>query len=365
MTELAAQDRRWLDAAAREATPFLGTTAENPTVGAIIVDAKSQKLLGRAVTAPGGRPHAETQAIEDAGSAARGATLYVTLEPCNHFGRTPPCVDAILAAGIARVVIGVVDPDPRTAGGGLERLAAAGVEIVVADHPPSKRLHEGHVMRKTKGRPFVVAKLAVSADGKVGRTSVAKVPITGEAAQRWTHLQRAQSNAVMVGAGTARVDDPELSVRLPGLEDRTPLRVIVAGLRTQNLKLTLFASVARQPVAVVTTREKKLELPAGVELIRVGAAHGRPELPAALSALAERGIQTLLVEAGPTLLEALLAAGLVDRFHLLRSEVEVGADGMPATARGNIEARVAAAGFSLVDHRLLGADNLRTFERIF
>ena len=365
MTVLSGVDRRWLDAAAREATPWLGTTAENPTVGAIVVDPQSQHLLGRGVTAPGGRPHAETQAIEDAHDTARGATLYVTLEPCNHFGRTPPCVDAILAAGLRRVVIGVVDPDPRTAGGGLERLAAAGVEVVVADHAPSRRLHEGHISRKTKGRPFVTAKLAVSADGKVGLERHGNVPITGEPARLWTHMQRATSDAVLIGWGTARIDDPRLTVRLAGLEQRTPLRVVLAGRRALDARLALLDDTAHGPVAVIAIPEKQLDVPRGVEVIGVAGAHGRPDLAAALTALAERGVQSLLLEAGPTLLEALLSAGLVDRFHLLRSEVEVGPEGLPATPRGSIEARLGTAGFSLVDHRLLGADNLRTFERIF
>ncbi|HTJ58924.1 MAG TPA: bifunctional diaminohydroxyphosphoribosylaminopyrimidine deaminase/5-amino-6-(5-phosphoribosylamino)uracil reductase RibD [Devosiaceae bacterium] len=358
-------DRRWLDAAARQASPFLGTTAENPTVGAIIVDPKTQKLLGRAVTAPGGRPHAETQAIEEAGEAARAATLYVTLEPCNHFGRTPPCVDAVLAAGIARVVIGVVDPDPRTAGGGLERLAQAGVEIVVADHLESQRLHEGHVSRKTRNRPFVSAKLAVSADEKVGLPDRGNFAVTGEAARRWTHMQRAQSNAVMVGWGTARLDQPQLTVRLAGLEDRKPLRVIVAGLGTVEEGGSVVSDPSAAPVLVFATPEKKLTLPEGIELARVKGFRGRPDMGLVLGALAERGIQSLLVEAGPTLLETLLAAGLIDRFHLLRSEVVIGPEGVPATAKGSIEHRIAASGFSLVDHRVLGADNLRTFERTF
>jgi diaminohydroxyphosphoribosylaminopyrimidine deaminase/5-amino-6-(5-phosphoribosylamino)uracil reductase len=365
LSAFSADDRRWLDAAAREATPFLGTTAENPTVGAILMDPASQKLLGRAVTAPGGRPHAETQAIAEAGQTARGATLYVTLEPCNHFGRTPPCVDAILAAGIARVVIGVVDPDPRTAGGGLERLAQAGVDIVVADHAPSRRLHEGHISRKVRNRPFVTAKLAVSADGRVGLADTGNFAITGDAARRWTHMQRAQSDAVMVGWGTARLDDPQLTVRLKGLEDRKPLRVVVAGLRTIDTPLRLVSDPSAGPVLVIATPEKKLSLAEGIEVVRVKGLRGRPDIALALAALTERGVQNLFVEAGPTLLETLLAAGLVDRFQLLQSEVVVGAAGVPATARGTLEARLAGAGFSLVDHRLLGADNLRTFERTF
>ncbi len=215
MTRPRHDDEAWLDAAVATAAPLLGTTADNPTVGAIVVDSSGHELA-RAVTAPGGRPHAETQALALAGAAARGATLYVTLEPCNHWGQTPPCVDAVLAAGIGRVVIGVIDPDPRTAGGGLERLAAAGVDVVVADHAGSRRLHEGHIARKTRGRPFVIAKLAVSADGMIGRRDEANVAITGEEARAFTHQQRATSDAIMVGGATANIDDPRLSVRVEG-----------------------------------------------------------------------------------------------------------------------------------------------------
>jgi diaminohydroxyphosphoribosylaminopyrimidine deaminase/5-amino-6-(5-phosphoribosylamino)uracil reductase len=362
---LNADDQRWLDAAAGQAAPFLGTTAENPTVGAIVVDASSQRLLGRAVTARGGRPHAESQAIEDAGPAAKGATLYVTLEPCNHWGRTPPCVDAILRAGIARVVVGVRDPDPRTDGQGMQRLRDAGVEVVLADHASSARLHEGFVMRRTRGRPFVTAKLAVSADGKVGLPNQGNVPITGEAARRWTHMQRALANAVIIGAGTARTDDPQLTVRLAGLEARTPLRVVVVGGRTLNTRMNLIASLSGYPVAIVATPENPVKAPPSVEIIRVGGVRGRPDAKLVLEALVAKGISNLLVEAGPTFLSALLDAGLVDRFHLLVGEGEVGPLGLPATPKGSIEGRIGAAGFSLVDHRVLGADNLRTFERTF
>lgn len=362
---MTADDRRWLDAAAREAAPFLGTTAENPNVGAIIVDPVSQRLLGRAVTARGGRPHAETQAIEDAGPAAKGATLYVTLEPCNHWGRTPPCVDAILRAGIARVVIGMRDPDPRTDGEGMRRLRGAGIEVVLADHAPSARLHEGYVMRRTRGRPFVTAKLAVSADGKVGLPNQGNIAITGEAARRWTHMQRALANAVVIGSGTARLDDPQLTVRLPGLEARTPLRVVVAGGHALNTKMNLIASLSGYPIAIIATPETPLKAPPSVEVIRVDGTRGRPDPQLLLEALGSKGISNVLVEAGPTFLGAMLDAGMVDRFHLLVGEVEVGPLGVPATARGSIEARMGAAGFSLVDHRVLGADNLRTFERTF
>ena len=361
MSALSAQDRRWLDAAAREATPFLGSTAGHPTVGAIVTDPQSRKLLGRGVTGSGGSPSAETQAIEEAGEAGRGATLYITLGPDVDDGRL--IVDAVLAGGVARVVIGTADP--AGAGEGLAQLAEAGVEVVVADHSPSRHLHEGHISVKARNRPFVTARLAVSADGKVGATGQVDISITSAEARRWTQMQRAHTDAIMIGWGTARLDDPTLAVDLKGLEDRQPLRVVVAGLKVVEARLALLSGEGEGPTLVVATAEKKLNIGDGVEVLRLKGIRSRPELSSVMSALAERGIQNLFVEAGPTLFEALLAKDLVDRFHLLRSDVVIGLNGLPATPRGNIESRIALAGFSLVDHRLLGADNLRTFERIF
>jgi diaminohydroxyphosphoribosylaminopyrimidine deaminase/5-amino-6-(5-phosphoribosylamino)uracil reductase len=183
-------DLRWLDAAARLATPHLGTTAENPTVGALVVDPASQTILGSAVTARGGRPHAETQALDQAGAGAKGATLYSTLEPCLHWGRTPPCVDALIRTGIRRVVVGMTDPDPRTGGNGLKKLAAAGIDVKLAVHPASRRLNEAHVARIQHARPFVTATLVVSADERV-RTLAGKPVEPGPRAQAWLECSAA------------------------------------------------------------------------------------------------------------------------------------------------------------------------------
>jgi len=357
-------DMRWLDAAARLAAPHLGTTAENPTVGALVVDPATSILLGRGVTAPGGRPHAEPQALAEAGEGARGATLYVTLEPCNHWGRTPPCADAVLHEGIARVVIGCVDPDPRTAGESIKRLRDAGLEVIVVDHAPSRRLHEGFIMRQKARRPFVTAKLAVSADGMIGRKDEGNVAITGPSARRWTHMQRALSDAVIVGSETARLDDPKLTVRLKGLENRTALRVVLSGSHPIDTHLELIAGLTGYPVAVIAPIGQMIDVPASVQLISVGGNDGRPDLGEALEALADRGIGRLLVEGGATLNDSLLDAGLIDRFHLLSSDVFVGPDGVPATAHGSLEFKLATAGLTPVDQRALGADKVLTFERI-
>ena len=360
---LSEQDVRWLDAAARTATPFLGTTAENPTVGALVVDEVRQVVLGRGVTSRGGRPHAEPQALQEAGGKARGRTLYVTLEPCNHWGKTPPCADAVIRAGIRRVVVGIVDPDPRTAGDGVRRMQEAGIDVVVAEHRKSRRLHEGFLARHQRGRPFVTAKLAVSADGRIGVRDQPRYQITGPAAQRWSHMQRAMSDAVMVGGRTATTDDPRLNVRLPGLEDRLYIRVILAGTTPINPRIEMISGVSPYQTVIIAPEGAEFKVPPQIEIIPVRARLGRPVLGEALKALAGRGIGRLFVEPGAVLAEALLGGDFVDRFHILKSPETVGMRGVPATILGTIEGRVTAAGLTEVDRRSLGDDNLTTFER--
>ena len=204
----------------------LGNAWPNPAVGAVVV--KDGVILGRGWTQPGGRPHAEVVALRQAGAAARGATLYATLEPCSHHGRTPPCVDAIMAAGIARVVSALEDPNPKVAGQGHARLTAQGIAVevgVCAD--AALHAHAGHISRLLKGRPHVTLKLAVSADGKVGLPGRKPARITGEAAQARVHLMRAMNDAVLTGIGTVLSDDPQLTCRLPGMENRSPVRVVL------------------------------------------------------------------------------------------------------------------------------------------
>lgn len=358
-----AEDARWLDAAARIAMPFRGTTAENPTVGALVVSGGGV-VLGRGVTAPGGRPHAETVALAMAGEGAGGQTLYVTLEPCNHWGRTPPCVDAVLASGIARLVCGVVDPDPRTAGQSLDRLRAAGIEVVIfEDHAPSRKLHEGFLSRVTRRRPFVTAKLAVSRDGMIGRQDRGNVPVTGPEARRWTHMQRALSDAVMVGSTTARLDDPRLDVRLAGLERRSPLRVVVAGRSGLPETLTLFAMDFLQPPVVLAQKDAVDSFPQRAEVIGLAGRDGRVDLRAGLEALAGRGVSSLLVEGGAGLNDALFDEGLIDRFHLLEGQTDIGPGGVRASSHPSLRDRLAEEGFVAVESYALGCDMLTTFEK--
>ena len=363
MSDLAPADLRWLEAAARIAMPYRGTTAENPTVGAVVVS-EGGIVLGRGVTAAGGRPHAEPQALATAGERAKGATLYVTLEPCNHWGRTPPCVDAVIASGVARVVCGATDPDPRTAGQSIEKLKAAGISVDAGSGLPFiERLHEGFFSRIRRGRLFVTAKLAVSRDGMIGRRGEGNVAITGEEARRWTHMQRALSDAVMVGAGTARLDNPRLNVRLTGLDDRTPLRVVMAGRKLPE-NLNLFATDSGQETVFVAEKGQVESIFERADMVWVGGRDGYPDVGLALDALADRGVGRVLVEGGAGLNDALLDAGLVDRFHLLAGDGVVGVDGVPASVHGSLPERLAQLGFGVVETRRLGCDMLTTFEKI-
>lgn len=298
MSSATVEDLRWLDAAVRFAAPHLGTTADNPAVGALVVDATSGTLISRAVTAKGGRPHAEALALEGAGFEAAGQTLYVTLEPCHHWGRTPPCVDAVVRSGVMRVVVGTGDPDPRTAGESIRQLESAGIEVILADHAPSHAHHAGHVHRHTDQRPFVTAILGED-----------------EAANAWRDMQRARADAILIDAGSAR-NGADPIIAIDGLARRTPLRVVLSGVTGADRSLNLIANFSGHRTAVVAEKSAPVTVPASVEVIRVSGKHGRPDLAETLALLAQRGMQNVLVESGPRLVENLLEAGLLDRLAL-------------------------------------------------
>lgn len=317
----------------------LGRTGPNPSVGAICVagTGDATRVIGRGVTAIGGRPHAEPQALAQAGAAARGATLYVTLEPCSHWGKTPPCVDAILAAGIARVVVALDDPDPRVAGAGYARLREAGVTVVrgvLAD--AARDGLAGFLSRNLRARPEVLLKLAVSADGAIGRKGVANFPITGAAARARAQILRAEADAIAVGATTAALDDPELTVRLPGMASASPPRFVFDRDAHLSPESRLARTARDVPVRVVVGKDadpaRLAALAArGVEAIRVPtSADGRLDLEIALASLADCGFNTLMVEGGALLAESFLVAGLVDRIALFSSDVVVGEGRVPA-----------------------------------
>jgi diaminohydroxyphosphoribosylaminopyrimidine deaminase/5-amino-6-(5-phosphoribosylamino)uracil reductase len=345
----------------------LGRTWPNPAVGCVLV--REGRVVGRGWTQPGGRPHAETEALGRAGEAARGATAYVSLEPCSHTGKTPPCADALIAAGIARVVAAVEDPDPRVSGRGLARLRDAGMAVATGlCTAEAAELNAGFFTRIKRGRPLVSLKLATSLDGRIATHSGDSRWITGEVARRRGHGLRATHDAIMVGTGTALADDPELTCRLPGLNERSPVRVVL----DRQLRLPpgakLWATARAVPTWVITVaadpvRRRALE-GAGVEIIDVAAApDGCLSVSATLQALGARGITRLLVEGGSALSGSLLQQDLVDRLYWFRSASVIGGDGLAAAASLGIERLFDAKLFARIETEALGADMLETYRR--
>jgi diaminohydroxyphosphoribosylaminopyrimidine deaminase/5-amino-6-(5-phosphoribosylamino)uracil reductase len=349
----------------------LGRTWPNPAVGAVIVrrDGGPPRIVGRGWTQPGGRPHAEIEALRRAGEAARGADLYVTLEPCSHHGKSPPCADAVIAAGVARVVSAIEDPNPEVAGAGHARLRAAGVAVDVGvGAEEARRDHAGHLRRMRDGRPHVALKLAISADGKAAAAGRKPVAITGEATRDRVHLMRAQSDAVMIGIGTALADDPMLTCRLPGMAAFSPVRIVLdSGLRLP-LGSRLVQSAREVPVWAVAgaqaSRSAENALTAvGVTVLRIAHAHGRLDLAAALKLIAARGITRLMVEGGPILAAALLAADLIDEAVLFHSPTVVGANGVDALEGMALAALTASPRLKCVASESVGADTRMVIER--
>jgi diaminohydroxyphosphoribosylaminopyrimidine deaminase / 5-amino-6-(5-phosphoribosylamino)uracil reductase len=365
--ELASVDARYMALALTLGRRGLGRTGPNPAVGAVIV--KNGLIVGRGWTQPGGRPHAEVEALRRAGAAARGAALYVTLEPCSHYGKSPPCADAVIAAGIARVVSALEDPNPEVAGAGHARLRAAGIAVDVGlGAEEARRDHAGHIRRMRDGRPHVLLKLAASADGKAGAAGRKPVAITGERVRERVHLLRAESDAIMVGIGTALADDPILTCRLPGMAGYSPLRVVLDSMLRLPTGSRLVRSARQVPLWVVTAAQAPsaaaaaLEA-AGVTVLFVPRADGRLDLPAVLRLLAERGVSRLMVEAGPILAAALLAADFVDEVALFRSDKVVGPDGIDALEGMPLTALGRSPHLASIRREIIGEDSCEIFER--
>jgi diaminohydroxyphosphoribosylaminopyrimidine deaminase / 5-amino-6-(5-phosphoribosylamino)uracil reductase len=343
----------------------IGTVAPNPAVGCVIV-APDGHIVGRGWTANGGRPHAETIALAQAREAAQGATVYVTLEPCAHQGETPPCADALIRAGVARVVAATEDPDPRVNGTGFAKLAAAGVDVVTGVcAAEASEMNAGFFRRVRDHRPLITLKIAQSLDGKIAAASGESKWITGDEARRFAHLLRARSDAVLIGSGTALADDPDLTCRLAGLERRSPLRVVL-DTRLRLGERSRLARTARQvPTLVFTTSEGGDALAAcGVMVVRVepGVA-GRPRLESVLTQLARRGISRVLVEGGATVHAAFLDRGLADRLEIFNSPIVLGGAGRDAVESLAALKLGEAPKFRPVARRSLGADLLVSFTR--
>ncbi|WP_295814785.1 bifunctional diaminohydroxyphosphoribosylaminopyrimidine deaminase/5-amino-6-(5-phosphoribosylamino)uracil reductase RibD [uncultured Nitratireductor sp.] len=349
-------DRRFMAAATRLSRRNLGLTGTNPSVGTLIV--RDGRIVGSGVTAIGGRPHAEPQALAEAGAAARGATAYVTLEPCAHHGRTPPCANALVSSGITRVVGAAADPDPRVSGKGYAILREAGIEVVegVLAEEAADMLR-GYLTRSLNKRPEVTLKLALSADGMIGRIGEGQVAITGPVSRRQVHMMRAESDAILVGIGTALADDPLLTCRLPGLEGRSPLRVVL----DRGMKLpvqSVLAQSARDVPVLVTAAEdcrperRKALSEAGVDFLGVELHDGEIALPEFLEDLAARGVLSLMVEGGAFTARMFLEEGLVDRLALFIGPSEIGAGGIAAP----IDSDHIPEGFDLLREARFGDD---------
>jgi diaminohydroxyphosphoribosylaminopyrimidine deaminase/5-amino-6-(5-phosphoribosylamino)uracil reductase len=354
-------DRRYMAAALRLARRNAGRTATNPSVGTIVVrdDGAGPMIVGTGVTAVGGRPHAETEALAEAGGLARGATAYVTLEPCAHHGRTPPCAEALVRAGIARVVGAASDPDPRVCGKGYAILRAAGIEVTekVLEAEACEQL-AGYLIRSVKKRPEVILKLALSADGKIGRPGAGQVAITGEISRRMVHMMRAEADAILIGSGTAMEDNPALTVRLPGLESRSPARIVLDSALRLPSDAKLLADVERVPLYLVVGPDADPQKRAaferlGVRFIGAEMDKGRIALPELLEDIAALGMTSVFVEGGAAIARSLLDDGLVDRIVLAGGVVEVGKAGIAAP----IDAAHIPGGFRKLREMRFGDDS--------
>ncbi len=360
-------DQRFMALALTLGRRGLGRTWPNPAVGAVIV--KDGIIVGRGWTQPGGRPHAEIEALCRAGEAVRGATLYVTLEPCSHHGKSPPCADAIVAAGLARVASAIEDPNPEVAGQGHARLRSAGIVVDVGtDADEARRDHAGHIMRMREGRPHVMLKLAISADGKVGAAGRRPVAITGAEVLDRVHLLRAQSDAIMVGIGTALADDPLLTCRLPGMAKDSPVRIVLDTTLRLPPASRLVQTAREVQVWVVAgtgaPRAPEEALAAGgVVVLRVPERGGGLDIAAVLKLIAGRGITRLMVEGGPTLAAAFVTAELFDEAVLFHSPGIVGPDGIDALDGLPLAALTQSGLLRRLTTELIGADRCDVFER--
>ncbi|HEY0223697.1 MAG TPA: bifunctional diaminohydroxyphosphoribosylaminopyrimidine deaminase/5-amino-6-(5-phosphoribosylamino)uracil reductase RibD [Pseudolabrys sp.] len=358
-------DERFMALALALGRRGLGNTWPNPAVGAVIV--KDGVIVGRGWTQPGGRPHAEVEALRQAKKNAQGATLYCTLEPCSHQGKSPPCADAIVKAGIARVVSAIEDPNPEVAGKGHEQMRAKGIQVDIGlCAEEARRAHAGHFTRVQKTRPFVTLKLAVSADEKVGLAGRKPVILSGDEARNRVFQMRAQHDAILVGIGTVRADNPQLNCRLPGMLERSPVRVVLDASLKLPLATSVVATVSTTPTWVFTSRKpsdiaEDILKQKGCKVFRVADQNGKLDLDEVLKVLAGEGITRLMVEGGPIVAASFVGGDLVDEAVLLRAEKTVGPAGIDALEGMALGALTES--LHLRGTEKIGADTVETYER--
>src|SRR3981081_4212856 len=368
--EAKAADQRFMALALTLGRRGQGRTWPNPAVGAVVV--KDGVIVGRGWTQPGGRPHAEPEALKRAGEAARGAMLYVTLEPCSHFGKSPPCADAIIASGISRVVSAIEDPNPEVAGQGHAKLRAAGITVDIGlCAAEAARDHAGHFRRIRDKRPHVILKLAVSSDDKIGAAGRKPVAISGEAARARGHLLGAQCGALLVGIGTVQADDPLLTCRLPGMEAHSPVRIVLdRSLRIPGTSRLVHSARETPPWGMTSNSSDEpaaMKLgAAGAQVIRVATTSTPPglDLSAVLHALSEKGITRLLVEGGARGASSFVTLGLADEIWLLRGADPVGADGIAALDALPLTSITQSPAFRVRASETLQKDTLTIYERV-
>lgn len=360
-------DQRYMALALSLGARGLGRTWPNPAVGCVIV--KEGRIVGRGWTQPGGRPHAETQALKQAGARARGATVYVTLEPCSHTGKTPPCASALVGAGVARVIIACSDPDPRVSGRGVEMLEAAGIEVELGlMEIEAITANAGFLSKIVWNRPWVTLKLASSFDGKIATASGESQWITGKQARRVVHAYRATHDAVMVGGGTARIDDPSLTVRGLGV-DHQPIRVVVSRGAEILPQGQLMTTAKETPVWLVhgSSASKTALTNAslqGVTLLEaIERSDGTLDLSSVMEQLANAGLTRVFCEGGGQLAASLLQDGLVDELIAFSAGLVLGEDGLPCVGKLAIEQLEDAPRFDLFDSRQVGGDIMQIWRR--
>jgi len=367
MGEFSTTDGEHMRAALALARRGLGNVWPNPSVGCVLV--RDGRVVGRGTTAPGGRPHAETATLAQAGDQARGATAYVTLEPCSHHGRTPPCADALAAAGVARAVVACGDPDPRVDGRGIAALREAGVEVTIGLMAEEARsLQAGFLTRVGLGRPMVTLKLASTLDGRIATRTGESQWITGAEARRAAHALRGQHDAVLAGVGTVEADDPELTCRIPGYRKTSDLRIVVDSRLRAPVSARVVATAAAVPSWFLhradadAGRAGALQA-AGVRLIEVAGGDAGVDLAAAMQALGAAGLTRVLVEGGAQIAGGLLRAGLVDRIAWFHAPAVMGGDGWPAAQAFGTGPLNGMPRFRRVDCRPVGDDMLSEFTR--
>jgi diaminohydroxyphosphoribosylaminopyrimidine deaminase/5-amino-6-(5-phosphoribosylamino)uracil reductase len=362
-------DARFMAAALNFGRRHMGMAAPNPSVGAVIVrnEGIEPVIVARGVTAKGGRPHAETEALKAAGDAAKGSTVYVTLEPCAHQSKTPPCASALIQAQVGRVVIAIEDPNPLVSGNGIRMLRDAGIETIVGIGASQAKIdHAGHFRRVRDGRPHILLKIAVSADGKTGLAGRKPARISGPVSMAEAHILRATCDAIMVGSGTVLADNPKLDCRLPGMEDRSPIRVVLDGSLRIPLDCHLVQTAKARKLIVIAGEHAPADkentlVQLGAEVLRVSSTRDRyrkPVIEEAMTLLGSRGITRLLVEGGPMLSASLLQNDLVDEAVVVHAPVTLGADSIDALEGLPLDALLASPKLGMIEERMLGEDRM-------